>query len=92
LIADYIAEGSPQQAAQFIERLFASVERLERFPQSGHYVYDVPQIPLRQVLCGVYRVLYAYSAADDVCRIITVVHGSRNILELLAERDFNESE
>jgi plasmid stabilization system protein ParE len=92
LIGDYHELYSPQQAISVIERIFQAVERLEVFPQSGHFVFDVPETPLREVFGGRYRILYSYSSADDACRIIAVANPNQNILRLLDDRRFDFSD
>ncbi len=91
-IGDYVAESSPANAVKLTETLFKSVARLRIFPQSGHFVFDVPETPLREILSGGYRVLYSYSIEEDACKIVAVVHGSRSLLRLLEDRDFEFSD
>jgi toxin ParE1/3/4 len=92
LICDYHADFSIAQSARIMERLFAATDRLALFPQSGHFVFDVPETPLREVFSGNYRILYSYVSHDDVCRIIAVIHGSQSLLKHLEDRDFEFTE
>lgn len=40
-IAQYISEDNPQAAAQWVDGLFATVDRLSKFPESGRVVPEV---------------------------------------------------
>jgi plasmid stabilization system protein ParE len=57
------------------DSIVKSVERLQRFPESG-----------RDLIAGNYRVVYRYDSNSNKVKIITVVHGSR----LLTETFFTE--
>ena len=54
----YIAEDSPQAARRFKARCLATLERLERFPESGRRIPEFPDLPHREVLVGAYRFFY----------------------------------
>lgn len=76
-ILSYLHERSPQAAAGLYEAVGRQVKRLERFPESGRRVPEVPeaQHPLRELLIDDYRLVY-------VCRgrridIIAIFHGRR---------------
>jgi len=57
-IAEYIAQDRPRAAEQWVEDIFAAVERLERFPLSGHIVREARRPDVREVLHGSFRILY----------------------------------
>ena len=40
-IIDYLKAERPDRVEEWVEGLFASVERLEQFPQSGRYVPEL---------------------------------------------------
>lgn len=73
----YIARDSARYADATVARLRAATERLAAFPESGTRPPEYPAGPYREVIVGVYRVLYRYP--DDAGRVlvIAVVHGSR---------------
>lgn len=57
-IADHIAEDSPSAAEAWVQEMFRAVERLERFPESGRRVPEIPREEIREVLHSRYRILY----------------------------------
>lgn len=76
----YIAQDSPRYAAQFIARLIHAVEQLPDFPQRGRVVPEVNQDSLRELIFHGYRILYRLD--NDSLRIVTVVHGTRDLTGL----------
>lgn len=68
-IRNFIANDFPA----FVDRI---VDRLEKFPFSGHVVPEYSAESRRQVISGAYRVNYLLR--DDVCYIVAVVHASRD--------------
>jgi len=62
-------------AALLVERLFAAVDRLESFPESGRIVPEFQRRDLREVILGSYRIVYRLHA--DRAVILTVFHGAR---------------
>ena len=73
-IAQYISEDNPQAAAQWVEDLFAAVERLTEFPESGRVVPEVKSRRIREVIFGTYRVIYSLR---DRVEILTVRRSSQ---------------
>lgn len=71
-IAEQIARDSPLASEEWVEEVFASVLRLERFPQSGRAVPEVPRADVREVLQGRYRVIYRIE--PDHVSVLTVRH------------------
>ena len=57
--AQEIAREDPARARAWIDEVFASVARLEQFPESGRIVPEVGKPSIREVLCGNYRVVYS---------------------------------
>ena len=76
-IRDYIAQDSPRYAQLTIERIVASVERLQAFPQSGRVVPERGDPAIREVIVGPFRVVYRYRSG--VVEIATVFRGSRRL-------------
>ena len=48
--ADYIALENPAAACRLIERVFETVKRLERFPNSGKHPRELPRSSYREVV------------------------------------------
>lgn len=73
--ARYIAADDAQAAQAWVERLFARVERLSRFPQSGRLVPELRRADIREIIHGGYRVIYRTEKARLV--VLTVRHARR---------------
>lgn len=73
----YIAADSQTYAHALLDEIFAAVDRLERFPQSGHLLPEVDDDNLREVVVGNYRVIH--EAAGGVVRILAILHGARRL-------------
>lgn len=71
-IASFIAQDHPQGAAEWIEEIFAVVQRLERFPESGREVPEVRRGTVREVIHGRYRIIYRVE--PDRVAVLTVRH------------------
>jgi toxin ParE1/3/4 len=79
-IGDYIARDNPRRAITFIDEILEHCARLLSFPESA---------PLRPefgegVRVSVFRrYLIFYAVHDDLLEIRRVVHGARNLGELI---------
>ena len=77
-IAAWIARDSPLAAEAWVEEIFASVWRLERFPANGRVVPELRKAELREVLHGRYRIIYRIE--PDQVFVISVRH-TRQLLQ-----------
>jgi toxin ParE1/3/4 len=68
-IARYIAEDKPETAVKWVDGLFATVERLAEFPESGRIVPEVGSRRIREVLFGTYRVIYSVKEQIDILTV-----------------------
>ncbi len=68
-IARYIAEDNPVAAAQWVEELFAAVERLADFPRSGRMVPEVGSPRIRELIFGTYRIIYSIKDQVDILTV-----------------------
>jgi toxin ParE1/3/4 len=85
-VADYIALDNPAAAANFVERVFKSVERLEQFPHSGKCPSELPESPYREVVVSPCRVFYRIEG--DAVFLLHVMRSERLLrLFLLEERN-----
>ena len=84
-IAEYIALDKPDAAMRYVQRVFAAVERLARFPKSGARVPELPHLPYRQVVVTPCRVFYRFEGEDIL--IVFVLRGEQRLREIdLAEK------
>jgi toxin ParE1/3/4 len=58
-----------------VDRITARSRQLAAFPKSGHVVAEYQDPEIREVIEGLYRVIYRVSA--DEVQILAVVHGAR---------------
>ena len=74
-IEAFISRDSPRYADVVVDRIFAAVDRLRDFPRSGRVVPEVGDEHIREVIMGVYRIVYRL--VDDRAEIVTVFRSSR---------------
>lgn len=74
-IRDFIARDAPGYANVVVDRIFESVERLQDYPQSGRVVPEFEQPDLREIILGVYRIVY--QVGEQHVAILTVYHSAR---------------
>jgi toxin ParE1/3/4 len=85
-IADYIALDNPAAASGLVQRVFESVERLERFPSSGKRPPEMPRTSYREIVVTPCRVFYRLEG-DDVF-LLYVMRAERLLRRwLIEERD-----
>lgn len=65
----------PGYANVVVDRIFESVERLRDYPQSGRVVPEFEPPDLREIILGVYRIVYR--GGDPHVVILTVYHSAR---------------
>lgn len=57
--AQQIARDDADRARAWVDEVFASVARLEQFPESGRIVPEVGKPSIREILFGHYRIIYS---------------------------------
>lgn len=77
-IADYIAKDKPSAAEEWLNTLFAKVERLEVSPKIGRKVPEINNESFRELIYGNYRIIYRI-AKDDLA-ILTINHGKQLLI------------
>jgi toxin ParE1/3/4 len=82
-IHDFIERDAPGRAARFVERLITSTEPLLEFPRMGRVVPEGDGRQ-REITVGPYRIIYRVEAGEIF--VVTVVHGSRDLVELWRAR------
>jgi plasmid stabilization system protein ParE len=81
-ISAYIAEDDPAAAQRFVRSLFAAVERLPVFPESGRIVPEFGDPTIREVVRRPCRIVYRIKADSGRIEIVRVWHAARGIPEL----------
>jgi plasmid stabilization system protein ParE len=70
-----IASENLAAAETWVVDLFARVDRLRSFPESGRVIRELPRGPYRQILHENYRVIYRIEGPRVI--VLTVRHGRR---------------
>jgi toxin ParE1/3/4 len=76
-IRDYIARDSDYYAADFVEQVILSVERLLRFPRLGRVVPEAQDENIRELVYQNHRIIYRI--AGERIEILAIVHGKRDL-------------
>jgi plasmid stabilization system protein ParE len=76
-IRDYIARDSEYYAADLVEQMVLSVERLVQFPKLGRVVPEAQDENIRELVQQSYRIIYRI--VGERIEILTIVHGSRDL-------------
>ena len=76
-IADYIAETSMEAARVWLMDIFAAVDRLKEFPESGRVVPEVKRPNIRELIFKNYRVIYRIERKQ--LAILTVRHSRQRL-------------
>ncbi len=78
-IAEYIALDKPSAAADWVDTVFESVKRLNKFPRSGRVVPEIQLDEFREIILDNYRIIYRIE--EKQVSILTVRSG-REILQV----------
>jgi toxin ParE1/3/4 len=84
-IAEYIALDNPAAASDLVKQIFAKVDRLERFPDSGHAPPDLPNSIYRELYARPCRIFYRQD--NDAVLIVYVMREERQLRRYLLEAE-----
>jgi toxin ParE1/3/4 len=79
LVHSYIAQDSKRQADRVVKEIRAAVKRIRTNPKIGWMVPEFNEDELREIVVFSYRIIYEIEG--DLCHIVAVVHGSRDLTE-----------
>jgi toxin ParE1/3/4 len=82
-LEDFIGRDSILHAINFIDRVVESAERLQEAPQLGRVVPEFGRDDLRELLFRGHRVVYL--VRDEVVTVLRVVHGARDLADLVRQ-------
>ena len=71
-IKRFIAQGSEFYAALTAAKIVQRVEVAAKMPTRGHPVHEYPEMDLREVHEGNYRIIYSFTS--EQLDVVTVVH------------------
>lgn len=77
-IANFIGKDSEFYAKQFVAKLIAATEKLERYPEIGRPLNELPQSVYKEIQFKKYRIIYRF---DEVHVYIINVYHSARLLE-----------
>ena len=76
-IYNYVAQTSPQYASRIVDRITKRSEQITIFPLSGRTVPEFENQQIREVIEGLYRIIY-YIKPEQI-DVLAVIHGSQHI-------------
>jgi plasmid stabilization system protein ParE len=83
-IVQYVAERNFAAAERLQQKLMDTPDMLADFPRIGRRVPEFQRDDLRELLqVRPYRILYLLDG--EVCKIIAVIHGKRDLLKAMDE-------
>ncbi len=74
----YIAADKPEAARRVVEGIYEKAQLLQRFPEIGHRYDRYPDLNIRILLYGHYRIAYLIKP-DGSIDILGVFHGALEI-------------
>ncbi len=74
-IAEYFAQDSRIVAENWIDAIFAKVEQLKSFPESGRIVPEINSPKIKELIYGNYRIIYRLE--EKQISILTIRHGKQ---------------
>lgn len=85
-VAGFIAQGDPEEADRFQERVWEAAESLATLSERGRWVPELRHPDYRELLLGDYRLMYrVYS---DRVEIAALVHCRRHFPDFRRSRKF----
>jgi len=82
-IAEYISIDDFKAAQNLVSKVFAKVERLENFPESGKKPYELDKTDYREVIIGPCRIFYRIE--KDSVFILYVMRGERKLRQFIID-------
>ena len=89
-VAEYIALDKADAAKKLVQKVFKTVERLKRFPESGRRPPEFKRTQYREILVGPCRIFYRLQGTNIL--IMYVMRGERQLRNyILDEQSEKES-
>ena len=76
-IAAFISRDSEFYAKQFVQKIFSATLKLEKFPEIGKPVPELPQSSYREIYLKKYRIIYRFD--EKHVYVISVHHSARRL-------------
>ncbi|HIJ65546.1 MAG TPA: type II toxin-antitoxin system RelE/ParE family toxin [Candidatus Hydrogenedentes bacterium] len=81
-LLSYISESDRQAAAEFGRSVFAAIERLREFPESGRIVPELSDPAIREIIRRPCRIVYRVRREEKLVEIARIWHAARGIPEM----------
>jgi plasmid stabilization system protein ParE len=85
-IWDFVALDNENAADQLEDEFFSAFEKLAQHPRMGHTRPDIGERAVRFWPAGSYLIVYRELA--ETLQVVAVLHGSRDIPEVIRKRDY----
>src|SRR3989338_7397144 len=82
-IGKFIAKDSPSYASAFIRKILDAGNSLNTFPKRGRTVPEFASPEIREIFVYDYRLIY--QVRNSHVKILTVIHGSRDLARIIAK-------
>ena len=82
-IAEYIALDKPRAAENLVASVFASVDQLTQFPESGRRPPEIQRGRYRELIVGPCRIFYRVE--DETVFVLYVMRGERLLQQSIVE-------
>jgi toxin ParE1/3/4 len=76
-IHDYLAQTSPEYALRIIDRLTKRSIQIAQFPLSGRMVPEYELNEVREVIEGLYSIIYLIDPEGQKAEVLAIIHSSR---------------
>jgi toxin ParE1/3/4 len=80
-IAEYIALDKPSAASNLVQKVFSSIERLERFPESGRKPPELEKSRYLEIVVNPCRIFYR--TEGDTVYILYVMRSERKLRKFI---------
>lgn len=84
-LMEYVAKDSPAYAARLGTRIVEAPRGLAQSPRSGGIVPEFDRDEIREIFVRPYRLIYHLDASD--CRVVAVIHASRDLNRVIDPDD-----
>ena len=82
-IAEYIALDKVDAAKKLVQKVFNSVERLKKFPESGRRPPEFKRTQYREIIVGPCRIFYRQQGTNIL--ILYVMRGERQLRDYILD-------
>lgn len=76
----YISKNKPQAALTRAAEIKTSVLKLENFPHLGRIVPEYSDAGIREIIKGLYRIVYKIDSEKDTIVILAVYHSKKLLI------------